>query len=72
MRWLPNEMGFSIPRLLFVLMGTWFYGKGRWKEVGRMQAVIDNSVYIDSGLLSGLEAMSELRELLDELYGNLG
>jgi len=36
-----------------------------------MQAVIDNSLYIDSGLLSGLEAMCELRELLDELYGSL-
>ncbi len=28
-------------------------------------------VVIDSGLLSGLEAMSEMRELLDELYGSL-
>jgi len=36
-----------------------------------MQAVIDNSLYIDSGLLSGLEAMCELKELLDELYGSL-
>ncbi len=36
-----------------------------------MQTVIDNSLYIDSGLLSGLEAMSEIRELLDELYGSL-
>lgn len=34
-----------------------------------MQTVIDSSLYIDSGLLSGLEAMSEMRELLDELYG---
>ncbi len=34
-----------------------------------MQTVIDNSLYVDSELLSGLEAMSEMRELLDELYG---
>ena len=33
-----------------------------------MQAVIDSALYIDSGLLSGLEAMSEMRELLDEIY----
>ena len=26
---------------------------------------------IDSGLLSGLVAMSEVREVLDELYGDL-
>ena len=37
----------------------------------RMQAVMDSGLYIDSGLLSGLEAMSELRELLDEIYGSL-
>ncbi len=36
-----------------------------------MQTVIDTAFYIDSGLLSGLEAMSELKELLDELYGRL-
>ncbi len=36
-----------------------------------MQAVIDRGLFIDSGLLSGLEAMSEMRELLDELYGSL-
>jgi hypothetical protein len=35
-----------------------------------MQAVIDSGLYFDSGLLSGLEAMSETRELLDELYGD--
>ena len=35
-----------------------------------MRAVIDSGLYIDSGLLSGLEAMSEMRELLDELYGD--
>jgi hypothetical protein len=34
----------------------------------RMQAVIDSGLYMDGGLLSGLEAMSEMRELLDELY----
>ena len=36
-----------------------------------MQTVIDSAFYIDSGFLSGLEAMSELRELLDEIYGSL-
>ena len=40
-----------------------------------MQTVIDSGSYIDTefyidiGLLSGLQAMSEMRELLDELYG---
>lgn len=32
---------------------------------------IDSELYIDSGLLSGLAAKSEIRELLDELYGSL-
>ncbi len=36
-----------------------------------MQIIIDSASYIDSGLLSGLEVMSELRELLDELYGEV-
>lgn len=36
-----------------------------------MQALIESGLYIESGLLSGLEAMSELRELLDEIYGIL-
>jgi hypothetical protein len=35
-----------------------------------MRAVIDGGLYIDGGLLSGLEAMSEMRELLDEIYGD--
>jgi hypothetical protein len=40
-----------------------------------MQTVIDSRIYLDSGLyldsgfLSGLQNMSEMRELLDELYG---
>jgi hypothetical protein len=34
-----------------------------------MQTVIDSGLYIDGGLISGLEAMSEMRELLDEIYG---
>ena len=36
-----------------------------------MLAVMDSGLYIDSGLLSGLQAMSEKREVLDELYGDL-
>ena len=36
-----------------------------------MQMVIDSELHIDSGLLSGLVAMSEMRELLDYLYGSL-
>jgi hypothetical protein len=36
---------------------------------GRMRAVIGSGLYIDSGLISGLEAMSEMREVLDEIYG---
>lgn len=36
-----------------------------------MQTIIERGLYIDSGLLSGLEAMSEIRELLDEIYGSL-
>ncbi len=51
-------------------MGTFASGKGCGKEASQMQTV-DSALYIDSGLLSGLEAMSELRELLDELYGDL-
>ncbi len=36
-----------------------------------MLAVMDSGLYIDSGFLSGLQAMSEMRELLDEIYGDL-
>ncbi len=36
-----------------------------------MQVVIDRGLFIDSGFFSSLEAMSEMRELLDELYGSL-
>ncbi len=35
-----------------------------------MRAVIDSGLYVDGGLLSGLEAMSEMRELQDEIYGD--
>lgn len=35
-----------------------------------MRAVIDSGLYLDSGLISGLEAMSKMRELLDEIYGD--
>lgn len=45
------------------------WGKG--KEISSVQTVIDIELYLDSGLLSGLAAMSELRELLDELYESL-
>ena len=41
------------------------------REVSRVQMVVDSGLYIDYGLLSGLAAKSELRELLDELYENL-
>ena len=36
-----------------------------------MQTPVESGLYLESGLLSGLEAMSEMRELLDELYGSL-
>jgi hypothetical protein len=36
-----------------------------------VQLAIDSALYIDYGLLSGLAAKSELRELLDELYESL-
>ncbi len=36
-----------------------------------MRTVSDKELYVDGGLLSGLEAMSELSELLDELYASL-
>ncbi len=36
-----------------------------------MQTLTKNELYIDYGLLSGLAAMSEMRELLDELYEGL-
>ena len=45
------------------------WGKG--KEMSSVQTVIDIELSLDSGLLSGLAAMSELRELLDELYESL-
>ncbi len=35
-----------------------------------MLTVSDIELYVDSGLLSGLEAMSEMRKLLDELYAD--
>ncbi len=46
-------------------------GESRGKEVSLVQTVIDSGLHIDSGLLCRLEAMSEIRELLDELYGDL-
>jgi hypothetical protein len=46
-------------------------GKDQGREVSRVQIAVDNQVYLDSGFFSGLAAMSELRELLDELYENL-
>jgi hypothetical protein len=45
------------------------WGKG--KEISSVQTVIDIELYLDSGLLSGLAVMSELRELLDELSESL-
>ena len=39
-------------------------------EVSRVRTVSDTELYVDSGFLSGLEAMSEMRELLEELYGD--
>jgi hypothetical protein len=33
-----------------------------------VQTINTSELYIDYGLLSGLAAMSEMRELLDELY----
>ena len=50
--------------------GTDLSGNGRGKE-GQVQTIIARELYIDYGLLSGLAAMSEIRELLDEFYGNL-
>ena len=48
-----------------------FKGKDQGREVSRVQIAIDNQLYLDSGFFSGLAAMSELRELLEELYENL-
>lgn len=36
-----------------------------------MQTTLDIELQAESGLLSGLVAMSEIRELLDDLYGSL-
>jgi len=36
-----------------------------------VQTIITAELYIDYGLLSGLAAMSQMRELLDELYESL-
>jgi hypothetical protein len=46
-------------------------GKDHEREVSQVRMVIDSELYLDSGLFSGLAAMSEIRELLDDLYGNL-
>lgn len=40
-------------------------------EVSRVRTVLDIESYVDSGLFSGLFAKSEIRELLDEIYGSL-
>ena len=57
--------------LLIVSICTISRGRGQGKGVSQVQTVIDSGLYIDWGLLSGLAAKSELRELLDELYGSL-
>jgi hypothetical protein len=52
-------------------LGTVVSRKGPWeqaREVSQVQMAIDSGLYIDYGLLSGLAAKSELRELLDEFY----
>jgi hypothetical protein len=36
-----------------------------------VQTIIASELYIDYGLFSGLVAMSEMRELLDDLYESL-
>jgi hypothetical protein len=36
-----------------------------------VQTIIASELYIDYGLFSGLAAMSDMRELLDELYEGL-
>jgi hypothetical protein len=36
-----------------------------------VQTILASELYIDYGLFTGLAAMSELRELLDEFYGSL-
>ena len=46
-------------------------GEDEERGVSQVQTVIDSGLYVDWGLLSGLAAKSELRELLDELYGSL-
>jgi hypothetical protein len=51
--------------------GTPSREKSRGEEVSQVQTLIKSEVYIDWGLLSGLAAESEIRELLDELYGSL-
>ena len=40
-------------------------------EVSRVRMFLDIELYVDGGFLSGLAAKSEIRELLDELYGSL-
>jgi len=57
--------------LLIVSVGTIPRGRGQGKGVSQVQTVTDSGLYIDWGLMSGLAAKSELRELLDELYGSL-
>lgn len=45
-------------------------GIGRRMEVGPVRTPIGSELYLESGFLSGLEAMSEMRELLDEIYAS--
>ena len=59
--------GFVVCAIGYLLPQARSQGKG----VSRVQMSIDSELYIDSGLLSGLAAKSEIRELLDELYGSL-
>ena len=48
------------------------FPRDRLRKGGQVQTINTSELYIDYGLLSGLAAMSEMRELLDELYDSLG
>jgi hypothetical protein len=72
---LPNHYRFFIekecpPRFVVCVRG-YNVLRERSRKGGQVQTIIASELYIDHGLFSGLVAMSEMRELLDDLYESL-
>jgi hypothetical protein len=58
------------PRLAACAKG-YNFPRDRLREGGQVQTIITSELDINYGLFSGLAAMSEMRELLNELYESL-